>query len=181
MRYVKQSHVQNALSAFGNSYWSENSLKFTIRNFSHFLFSPPKALNGLLRLGMEYFRVPVFCDQTAVMSDPGGIVCLCGKALDLAMAWQRTAAGADSQCVLCQRCYDSRGQLISALRPNALRPLPRTPQPFEAFAPIGLRSSALWTQGVMPLVPPALAPAAMPCSKPVAISNSASTQLLPSA
>lgn len=72
---------------------------------------------------MDYFRVPQFCTHTRVMTDPGGIVCLCGKQLDLLQAWKLDGAGADSQCVHCRRCYDSKGTLISAQRPAAqLRP-----------------------------------------------------------
>ena len=111
---------------------------------------------------MEYFRVPAFSEQSGWMADPGGIVCLCGKALDLMLAWQRKAAGADSQCIHCQRCYDSRGKLISALRATPLSPLPRAPQLSCGFAQMGLRSSTLWGDEEMPLAAPKLAPASMP-------------------
>lgn len=114
---------------------------------------------------MEYFRAPVFCDRTQVMSDPGGMVCLCGKALDLLLAWKQTAPGADSQCVHCRRCYDCRGQLISAVRAPSGRLLPRAPYANAVLASSKLRAGQWWTAAPTLPVPPALAPAQMPGSQ----------------
>lgn len=96
---------------------------------------------------MEYFRAPAFCHRTQVMTDPGGIVCLCGKSLDLHRAWQQAVPGADSQCVHCRRCYDSRAQLISARRQPGGQPVPRAPQPLQGALHAGVRSRQLWREG----------------------------------
>lgn len=93
---------------------------------------------------MEYFRAPAFCHRTRVMTDPGGIVCLCGKALDLHRAWQQAVPGADSQCVHCRRCYDSRAQLISARRQPGAQPVPRAPLQHQGALHGGVRSRQLW-------------------------------------
>lgn len=96
---------------------------------------------------MEYFRAPAFCHGTKVMTDPGGIVCLCGKSLDLHRAWQQAVPGADSQCMHCRRCYDSRAQLISARRQPGGQPVPRAPQQFQGALHGGMRSRQLWQDG----------------------------------
>ncbi len=95
---------------------------------------------------MEYFRAPAFCHRTRVMTDPGGIVCLCGKSLDLHRAWQQGMPGADSQCVHCRRCYDSRAQLISARRQPGCQQLPQAPQQLQGAVAAGVRSRQLWRE-----------------------------------
>ena len=99
---------------------------------------------------MEYFRAPAFCHRTRVMTDPGGIVCLCGKSLDLHRAWQQGMPGADSQCVHCRRCYDSRAQLISARRQPGRQHLPQAPQQLHGAVAAGVRSRQLWRESALP-------------------------------
>lgn len=116
---------------------------------------------------MEYFRAPAFCHRTRVMTDPGGIVCLCGKSLDLHRAWQQGMPGADSQCVHCRRCYDSRAQLISARRQPGRQHLPQAPLQLQGAVAAGVRSRQLWRESALPAwgtAAPACSPSDTDCS-----------------
>lgn len=102
---------------------------------------------------MEYFRAPAFCHRSKVMTDPGGIVCLCGKSLDLRRAWLQGVPGADSQCVHCRRCHDSRAQRISVRRQSSRQQVPQvpqTPQQVQGAVAAGVRSRQLWRESVAP-------------------------------